>query len=1082
MSSTRRPGLGVLRRLRLRDVVLFTLLPFAAALYLLLASVGDYRRMTAFDDWWSKTARVDRLAWWRVRSALRLPRALELDHGLSAEDTQRPLVDLRVDRDAFDRMADDPVGRAGESVSAQLAQGNSLQDVELKLRGDTSVHWTGEKKTLAIKSDRGEMFHDSRVNVFSAKEVLAQFAANSMAADFELLAPPTAVVPVFVNQRFDGMFRAFAPLDETFLRNAGRIPGNIFRGDTAERGDYFKGLPRELFVNPYIWDRVAMNDRPGASGTTKLFELLERVQRAGSNEQPAAPAEVDAVSRLFEILERDEIARLFALDLCVGDPWHTSGVHNHFWYEDSSSGLLHPIPWDLRMLDLEKPPPGAQFNRFWRAALRDPRVFAKALSEIHARNRDGKLFAAVEARVKETWERDRDGFEYDRLRCGPPGTASNSDVGSPEEVLATLRKNLATLEGWCDDASAALAISRLDAETWMLDVLVEGHAPIDWVDMFAGKDRKWTAFADLDLDGAPSAGDRPIDAWPRLVSDPGGPRTTLLPGVRAGLRLESESLLYRFFVKGEGLDPAAIELDLRNALTGKKVELRPLAAGTVVRATNSLHPWLFREPPHQELLLEGDVHLAKTLEIPRNTTLRIAPGTKLTLDPDVSIHCKGVVAAWGTAELPITLASTDPKRPWGSFALWGDGASKSSFTNVRFSGGGGALLEDVEYTGMVCVHWAREVLFRDCEFTGNQRCDDALHADVADLTVSHCWFHDTNADALDLDISTALVEHCKVERAGNDGFDLMTCSPRIVGNEIRDNGDKGISIGENSSPFVFANTIRGCKRGIEVKDRSAPTILNDTIEGNKVGVLARLKNWRYERGGFPRLVRSLVAGNGENVDIESAARLNALDSRWSAEALGGAPFAGDLDWLYALNGVALDAPARGTVERWRETPLAQIVGEERFVAGWNAPEATWRIAGGVTSLRVDEDCLVVRTNARPGSLSRSIELDLRDESRTHWLVLEASGTDIGAARVSLVRVARPSDPLAAQLALGDGPGEFAFTSLLLPHGEYGSLTLDVEPLAHVPAQTATQAVSGGQVRLHRWFVVSALTAELGAAK
>jgi hypothetical protein len=41
------------------------------------------------------------------------------------------------------------------------------------------------------------------------------------------------------------------------------MPGNIFRADTAERGDYFKGLPREVFANPFIWDRAANNDRPG---------------------------------------------------------------------------------------------------------------------------------------------------------------------------------------------------------------------------------------------------------------------------------------------------------------------------------------------------------------------------------------------------------------------------------------------------------------------------------------------------------------------------------------------------------------------------------------------------------------------------------------------------------------------------------------------------------------------------------------------------------------------------------------------------------------------------------------------------
>src|SRR5688572_10146762 len=121
------------------------------------------------------------------------------------------------------------------------------------------------------------------------------------------------------------------------------------------------------------------------------------------------------------------------------------------------------------MLDLERRPPGARYNRFWRAALRDPRVFADALAEIHERNRDGALLESATKRVEETWNRYRDGFEYDQLRCGPIGTAPNSDVGSPQEVLATLRKNLATLESWCNDARVSFAFTRLDELTLMLD-------------------------------------------------------------------------------------------------------------------------------------------------------------------------------------------------------------------------------------------------------------------------------------------------------------------------------------------------------------------------------------------------------------------------------------------------------------------------------------------------------------------------------------------------------------------------------------------------------------------------------------
>lgn len=1078
-SSGKRParrGPGLLCRVRLFDAVLWSVLPLALGLYLFGASVVDYQRLAQYDDWWSRLARVDHFAWWRVRSVLELPQALGLDHGLSVEDTRRAVVDLRVNRDEFDRMAQDPIGLSGMSVEARLIQGNSAADVELRLRGDTSVHWTSEKKTLAMKSARGEMFQHGRTTIFSAKEVLPQFAANSMALDFGLIATPTAVVPVFLNQRFYGMYRAFSPLDETFLRNAGRIPGNIFRGDTAERGDAFKYLPRELFLNPYIWDRVAFNDRPGAIGTAKLSKFIALVQAVNGGEVQAA-GEAPALERLFLILDRDEISRLLSLMLVVGDPWHTSGVHNHFWYEDSSSGLLHPIPWDLRTLDLERPPPGANFNRFWRAALADPRVFAGALREIHGRNRDGKLLEAVTQRLQGTWERYRDAFEYDSLRCGPAGTAPNPELGTPEEVLGTLRKNVATLESWCADARVALCESQAGAD-WVIDVVVQGRAPVEILDFQALGDAPagaWSVTADLDLDGVRSAGDLEIAAasaglTSAKVAD-AFPGAVLLSGVRARERLEALPQAYRFFVRGAG----RVRPTLRNELEGGPVLVELLPAGVPLPVARGAHPWGFRPPEAREIVLAGNVRLSENLEVPRGATLVIEAGTRLVLDPDVSIHVRGRVEARGTSSAPIEFVNAALKQPWGSLALQGPGADGSVFRHVKFTGGGGALLDDVEYTGMVCVHWARGVRFEDCEFTGNLRCDDALHVDVADATVTRCWFHDTNADALDFDISTGTIELCRVERAGNDGFDLMTCSPSIVGNVIVDNGDKGISVGENSSPLVFANTITGCNRGIEVKDRSSPTILANRIEQNRTGLLARLKNWRYEKGGWPRLVHTRLSGNEEDLRLEQDARLSRVDLAEGPVSGAAAPQV-DMRWLYALHGVAPAVQGLGAEAQWSSISPARLEHEELFPDGWEVPEAHWRRSGGVDGLRHDEDCLVLRMGADPGSISRSVQWSLGDSARTYWLVVEAAASDLESAAVTITRDGRP---LTQPLRLETEPGAFAFTVVPLGPGSVGSLEFSAVPKVRVDHSPVLRLRTPGQLRLHRWCVVSAATAEVG---
>ena len=151
-------------------------------------------------------------------------------------------------------------------------------------------------------------------------------------------------------------------VDETFLRSAGWMPGNVFRGDAAERSEVHKSAPRNLFTNPRIWDRVAENDRWTAAPPDQLEEMLVDLQGAS----------FQAHRRLMTRFSSDEYARLFAFLMLVGDPYHSSGVHNQFLYEDPSTQLLHPIPWDIRMRDVTDRE-GA-FNDLFRELLRDPRL------------------------------------------------------------------------------------------------------------------------------------------------------------------------------------------------------------------------------------------------------------------------------------------------------------------------------------------------------------------------------------------------------------------------------------------------------------------------------------------------------------------------------------------------------------------------------------------------------------------------------------------------------------------------------------------------------------------------------------
>ena len=127
----------------------------------------------------------------------------------------------------------------------------------------------------------------------------------------------------------------------------------------------------------------------------------------------------------------------------------------------------------------------------------------------------------------------------------------------------------------------------------------------------------------------------------------------------------------------------------------------------------------------------------------------IAAGTVLRLGPDISIVSRGRVIAEGTASQPIRVLADRPKVPWGTFALQGHGADSSRFGYVEFAEGGGALVDRIEYIGMVNVHRADGVIFDHATFRDNVRSDDTFHAMLSvGVVVRDSRFIRANSDAI----------------------------------------------------------------------------------------------------------------------------------------------------------------------------------------------------------------------------------------------------------------------------------------------------------------------------------------------
>lgn len=465
-------------------------------------------------------------------------------------------------------------------------------------------------------------------------------------------------------------------------------------------------------------------------------------------------------------------------------------------------------------------------------------------------------------------------------------------------------------------------------------------------------------------------------------------------------------------------------------------------------------------PAGRTVRLAGVARLDTTWRLAAVDTLVIEPGTTVRLARDVSIVARGPVRALGTATRPIRFVPADSAGPWGTFTLLGPGTNGSVIRNVDFIRGGGALVDRIEYIGMVNVHRARGVVFDSVGFIENLRSDDTFHALHAEVTLTNSRFIRANSDAVDFDISSGEIRDNVFEGVGGDAIDLMTSTPRVIGNRVTGALDKGISIGEASAPFVFANRVAAGVAGIEIKDRSTPVILNTEIDSVSVGLAVRRKNWRYGGSGFGFMANSTIANVASLFKPDSAARLTAvavagLDSTVTAPV--------PLEWLYAAHGIEIVEPRLGVPSRWRPVTPRPALAAVRFEDDFLAVADGWTRGGRTTRLEKRHDVLIAEAEGGKGTLS--LKTDWTVPAPGGVVVIEYADRDLRDRRL-IIETA--TGPVATPLAQSGRLDRFQLATVTVPAGRILGLRIEIDPrpgLSHIQRSTGLSVVRAGRLDL-----------------
>lgn len=260
---------------------------------------------------------------------------LEVRRALAREDEGLPRVHLFI-READLAKLDSERPRSGkEYVSARLYNDGNFSRVKARYRGDFARHWGLFKRSFRIRTKRGDLFQGIRkINLITPKTsfLYSNHMGYEMAHLLGVLAPRSGMVNLNVNGKHRGVHLLVEQIGETTLRDAGRLPGDIYSGDELYGIDTWHGVDLPLFESPGLWQKVAYYNHYPEAHNYPLEQLLLALKQQ----------DLDALTRLVD-LEAFATLNLWE-QLAIAS--HIDDEHNWRLYFDPGRGKFYPILWD----------------------------------------------------------------------------------------------------------------------------------------------------------------------------------------------------------------------------------------------------------------------------------------------------------------------------------------------------------------------------------------------------------------------------------------------------------------------------------------------------------------------------------------------------------------------------------------------------------------------------------------------------------------------------------------------------------------------------------------------------------------
>lgn len=746
------------------------------------------------------------------------------------------------------------------------SNGNKIQEIQMRYRGDNPRNWLLEKKSIRLKTKKSELFGRQRYFEYFPLSV-QKYMSSKIAQDIGVLVAQSKLIELYVNGQSNGVFVEKERINENFLRRNLLMPVNLYKGENHNL-ETFLGIDKNLFNNPGLWKKLAVFNQEEEKNNSDLENFLSTLQNSELSEN--LDISLDGHINL------ENQAKLSAYTV-ITQNWHNDRFHNMRLILDPWSGYVSQIivdPWlgnningkfaldfspnDLTAL-LHR---SSEFNhakyKSLLSLLKEKEIIKKNLKFIEeiSKNLLISLKRDPELSAKKTLEQFKLYSQY---------LKSNE-----ENIIKQLYSKPNVY--WKKNENS-------------FSIFIDGKMPISNIKLsFISNKPNWVSI-DENYNGVVDKNEMKFFL--------NNKEDIYIPAIIYSNRIKVTKKKTRMHSQYD-IVTANTRFNIiteNNIFPNKVIATNPFSQKSFVIESknvkgvqkNKFNKIIINNEfinDNNYKLLSGNIVV--DFDLIFDLPVKIMPGTNFSIKEGKHIIFKNRLIANGTLKKPITFKKHDvSSKPWGTFALVGTNSENSELSNLIIDGGSGGKYKQFFFTSMLSLHNTRNIKIEKIELSNNSLFDDMIHLVYCkNIVLNDLKLKYALHDAIDVDISNNItIKNSQFIEPNNDAIDFMESTALVESSSIIGSKDKGISIGENSNILIYKNFLKDNNLGIAVKDKSTAEIVETKFKNNNIQISAYAKNWQYGGGGTANVVNSefeseinlLESSNSSKIYIDNSA-------------------------------------------------------------------------------------------------------------------------------------------------------------------------------------------------------------------